>query len=323
MRGRFVPARLKKTGSARLRIGRRSIDLSALGKKLFPRSKITKGEMIAYYERIAPTMAPYLKNRLLVLHRYPNGIAEEGFYQKDASLYFPEWIPRVAVKKREDGTTNYVVCNEAATLVYLANQGTITFHTWLSRIPKIDYPDKLVFDFDPPPRTPFSRISWAALECRKLLDSLGLPTFVMTTGSRGLHVVVPLKPQETFDAVKKFARNCAQVLIMRHPGKFTLEMRKVKRGRRILVDIFRNAFAQISVTPYSLRAKPGAPVATPIRWQELTRGSVSSSQRYTIKNIFRRLARTQDPWHDFRAQATTLTRARTQLAKLLKQEAEL
>jgi len=260
-------------------------------------------------------MLPYLKDRALVLHRYPHGITEKSFYQKDASAYFPSWIPRISVRKKENGKTNYLVCNEAATLVYLANQLTLVFHTWQSEVGKINYPTKLIFDFDPPPRSGFDLVRWAAFECKKLLDELGLPSFVMTTGSRGLHVVVPLKPKHTFDVVHSFAKDCAKLLIARHPKKLTLEMRKAERGRKLFLDVLRNTYAQISVVPYSLRAKPGAPIATPISWAELQRSDMNP-QRYTIKNIFQRLARSKNPWRDFKSKATTLTAAQKKLKTL-------
>jgi len=312
-----MPKKNKKTGSHSLRVGRRSLRLTALGRTLYPKSGYTKYNVVDYYRRIARHMLPYTKGRPLVLHRFAHGIADKSFYQKDASAYFPSWIPRVRVLKKGGGSTNYLICNEAATLVYLANQLTLTFHTWQSQATKLNYPDKLIFDFDPPPRARFELVRWAALECKKLLDELGLPSFVMTTGSRGLHVVVPLQPKHSFTVVRTFAKQCAELLIARHPKKLTLEMRKADRGRRLFVDILRNTYAQISVAPYSLRAKPGAPIATPISWQELSRSDMNS-QRYTIANIFQRLARGKNPWHNFKRKATTLTAARKQLKKIIR-----
>ena len=285
------------------RSGRYIIKTSSEDKILFPKSGITKGELIDYYEEIAPIMLPYIKNRPLTMHRFPDGIGHEGFYQKDASDYFPDWIKRAPIEKKEGGITEYVVCQNAATLVYLANQGCITPHVWLSKVDKLDVPDRMIFDLDPT-EDDFSAVKKGAQLLKELLDSLGLPSVVMTTGSRGLHVLVPLKRTTPFDVVREYALTIAQHLVVLHPEQFTVQLRKEKRESKLFIDYLRNASTATSVAPYAVRAKEGAPVATPLFWHEL--GRISTAQAYTIKNIFRRLGKQDDPWNGVMKSAVSL-----------------
>jgi bifunctional non-homologous end joining protein LigD len=294
---------MSDTLKSTIKVGTRTIELSNQDKILFPKSKITKGDLVTYYQKIAPYMVPHVKDRPLSMLRYPNGITHEGFYQKETPDYFPSWIKTVTIAKKEDGKTNYVMMNDAATLAYLANQGLITPHIWLSRAPKVNNPDRLIFDLDPSPGVGFDTIRWAARELKKKLEEKKLPVFIMTTGSRGVHVVVPLKRLHTFDQVKSFAHAIARELVTEFPSKLTLEMSKAKRGKRIFVDTLRNAFAQTGVAPYGVRAIEGAPVAAPIEWKEL--GSVTP-QKFTIKNIFRRLKAKGDLWKNIEKDAVKL-----------------
>ena len=185
------------------KVGARTIETTHEDKILFP-PDIPKQALIDYYQNIAPLMLPHIKNRLVTMLRYPSGIDGEGFYQKDAGDYFPAWIKTHPVKKQGGGSTNYVVCANAATLVYLANQGVITPHVWLSRLPKLDYPDRMIIDLDPS-GDDFTLVRTTALKLREILEELELPSFAMTTGSRGIHVMVPLKKAESFDEVAAFA----------------------------------------------------------------------------------------------------------------------
>ncbi len=292
--GRTMKQIAKETGV--LKVGKQSIELTNQDKILFPRSGITKGELIEYYQKIAPYMLPYMKDRAITMHRFPDGITHEGFYQKDISDYFPDWIQSAKIRK-EGGYNHYVVCNDAATLVYLANQACITPHIWLSRINKLDYPDKMIFDLDPG-KDDFSIVRKAAFAIRDELDELGLKSFVMTTGSRGLHVIVPLKSTQNFDTVRAFARNVADRVAAQNPKLFTTEVRLNKRRGRLFIDSTRNAFAQTTVAPYAVRAHDGAPVAMPISWDELKKPSLHA-QSFTIKNIFKRLEKNKNPWPGF------------------------
>lgn len=267
---------------------------------------ITKGDIITYYDKISDAMVPYMKNRALMMHRYPEGLKGEFFYQKEAGSYFPSWIKRARIPK-EGGFVNYVVCQNGATLVYLANQDVITPHLWLSRIDKLYFPDRLIFDLDPSDED-FTDVRFIALALKKLFDALNLTTFVMTTGSRGLHVHVPLDRKRNFKEVKKFAKDCAMHILQAFPSKATLEIRKEKRGTKIFIDTLRNEYGATAVAPYGIRAKAGAPVATPLAWDEVEDKNLSP-QKYTINNIFKRLDKIEDPWKDYLKTRQSLTRA--------------
>jgi bifunctional non-homologous end joining protein LigD len=294
-------------------VGGHDLKLSNPDKMLFPAAGVTKSDLIDYYERIAPVILPHLAGRPLSLVRYPNGVDAEGFMQKNASDYFPDWIRRARLAK-QDGAVDHVVAEDAATLVYLANQACVTFHVGLSRVDRIDHPDRLVIDLDPSDDD-FLKVKRAAKEVRALLEEVGLVPFLQTTGSRGLHLWVPLDRSAAFDQVRAFAARVAELLVARRPRELTAAQRKAKRGDRVFVDVARNAYAQTAVAPYSVRARPQAPVATPIDWAELDEPKLTP-QRYTISNLFRRLARKRDPWAELDRHARPLERARERLQRL-------
>ena len=273
------------------------IDLSNLDKVFYEKAGVTKGDVIEYYRRIYPTMASHLAERPLTLHRYPDGISGEGFYQKEAPDYIPGYVDTVEIEKVEGGTQPQMVCNSRETLVYLANLGTITFHVWLSRSDRLHLPDKLIFDLDPP-GDDFEPVREAAFDLRQLLKELDLDSYVMTTGSAGLHAAVPLKRKLDFDHVRRVASAVSSHLASRHPDKYTTEVRKAKRKGRLFLDVARNSYGQTSVAPYSLRAREECSVATPLEWDEL-HDSDLHSKSYTIDNIFRRLGQKDDPWKGF------------------------
>jgi len=296
----------------RVRVGRYKVDIVNAHKPFFPQDGISKGDLVQYYRRIARTMLPYLRGRPITMHRFPDGIESEGFYQKDAPEYFPPWIERVRVAK-EDGALEQVVCTRAADLVYLANQGCITPHIWPSRSDRLHNPDVMVFDLDPAEGAGFESVRRAARALRELLRSLGLVPFVQTTGSRGMHVVVPLDRSEGFDAVRAFAQEVARLLAGRWPRELTVEQRKEKRGQRLYIDTGRNAYGQTFVAPYAVRPRRGAPVATPVRWEEL---EAVESQSYNLRNVFQRLQRAGDPWRGMWRHARPLREALQKLARL-------
>jgi bifunctional non-homologous end joining protein LigD len=296
-----------------LAVGGHDIELSKLEKVLFPESGITKGELVDYYRRIAEVALPHYRDRPLSMHRFPDGIGEDGFFQKDIPDYFPSWIDRVQLKK-EGGTVDYVVANSAASLVYLANQGCITPHLSLARQDKPHHPDRLIFDLDPADDD-FSKVRKAAGRFKTLLDDLALNSFVQTTGSRGLHVVVVLDRSAAFDRVRDFARTMAECLARRFPDQLTVEQRKNKRGDRVFLDYLRNAYGQTAVAPYAVRAIEGAPVATPLAWDEV-RSSALDPRKYGIKNIFRRLAQREDPWAGMGRHAQSIEAAEDKLSEL-------
>ena len=278
------------------RIGRRVLKITHPGKVLFPDDGVTKEELVTYYERIAPWMLPHVRDRPVAMERYPDGIDKPGFFQKDASPYFPDWIKTATVKKA-GGVVRHVICDDAATLVYLAGQACVTPHVWLSRIDKLTYPDQMVFDLDPSGAS-FETVKTTAASLKAVLDDLGLPAFVKTTGSHGLHVVVPLKRTEPFDAVRSFARELAAIVVSQAPRQRTLELVKSRRRGRVFVDTNRIAYAQTMAPAYTVRARRSAPVSLPLDWSELQEGDLQPDGT-TIRSVFDRLETTGDPWHDF------------------------
>lgn len=296
-----------------VRVDRREVQISRPEKVLFPADGITKGDLVEYYARIAPRMLPHLSDRPLTLERYPNGIATKRFFQKEVSSYFPKWIRTVTVPK-VGGTVTHVVCNDTATLVYLANQACVTPHIFLSRADKPDIPDQLVFDLDPQGED-FEVVRTTAFAFKKLLDELELPGYVKTTGSRGLHVVVPLRRRERYDAVRSFGRELAAVIVSQAPEARTMEQLKANRGKRVFIDTNRNGYAQLVAPAYAVRARKGAPVSVPLAWTELQKKTLRSDS-YTIRTVFDRLDKLADPWAGFWESAVSLTQARRRLARL-------
>lgn len=276
-----------------LRCGQHTVTITHPDKLYFT-PNITKGELIDYYYRIADTMLPHMHNRPLTMQRFTEGMFGEGFYHKDSPDYFPDFIRRIEIPKEAGGVTHYVICNNQATLVYLANQGCITPHLWLSKIDKLDYPDKLLFDLDPS-TDDFEAVRDAAFEFKEFLEALKLTPYVMTTGSRGVHVMVPIKRTQNFDTVRAVALAIAQELEERSPEAYTTEIRKEKRGKKIFIDTHRIGFGQTAVAPYAVRARAHAPVATPLTWQELVDRKIHA-QSFTINSIFDLLATRPDPW---------------------------
>lgn len=298
-------------------VGGRNVDVSNAEKVLYPEDGITKADLAKYYKQIAKHMLPHLKDRPIAMERYPDGIGGERFFQKNVPAYFPKWVSRVRVRKQR-GSLQQVVVDQAATLVYLANQACLTVHAFLSRADRVNYPDQLMFDLDPPGNE-FELARQIALDLRQLLeDDLGLPTFVKTSGGDALHVAVPLDRSEDFDAARSFATDIARLLAQRDPDRVTVEQRKQKRGKRLFVDVMRNAYAQTAVPAYTLRARNKAPVATPLDWNEV-RDSKLRADRFTIHTILARVARKADPWKGMARRARSLSAARRRLA-LIEQE---
>jgi bifunctional non-homologous end joining protein LigD len=280
-----------------MKVGRRTIEIGNPDKVLFPNAGITKRDLAEYYRDVAPTLLPHAEGRPISMQRFPDGLDGDSFYQKDVPDYFPDWIHTERIEK-EGGSLRQVVIDDAATLVYLADQACITPHAWLSRVDRIRRPDRMVFDFDPPGndwQETFDAVRWAARTTADLLRDVGLVPFLQTSGSKGLHIHVPLDREADFDAVRELARDLSGLLARRHPGRLTTEQRKAKRGDRVFLDVARNGYAQTTVLPYAVRARPGAPVATPLDWDELGRGDLDP-RTYTVENVGRRLAQKDDPW---------------------------
>jgi bifunctional non-homologous end joining protein LigD len=274
-----------------LQVGRHKIGVNRPEKKLFPEDGITKADLVEHYRRVAPRMLPELRGRPLMLERMPDGIHGQRFFQKEISDYFPPWVHRASVSK-EDGQVTQVTCDDAATLVYLAGQACITPHRWLSRADRPRRPDRLVFDLDPP-ADDFQAVRRAAHHLHELLDELELPSGLMTTGSRGVHAVVPLSRGEDTDDVLAFARAVADVLAARYADELTTEPRKNARKGRLFLDTARNGYAQTAVAPFAVRPLSGAPVAVPLAWEELDAPDLTA-RRWTVTDLGDRLD--SDPW---------------------------
>lgn len=271
-----------------------------------PDGGVSKLALATYYAGVADRMLPFLAGRPVNMQRFPDGIEGPSFYEKKVPSHFPDWVRTVEVDTA-DGPQRQVVVGDRRTLVYLAQQACLTPHTWLSTADHLDRPDQLVFDLDPSDDS-LPKVRRATRMVGELLDELGLTAYLKTTGSRGYHVVVPLRPEEGFDEVRGFARQVAERLVERAPDLLTLEARKAKRGDRVLVDIMRNGYGQTAVPPYAVRARPGAPVAAPLAWDELSR---VAPDQVTVASVQRRLA--EDPWHGWRRHASGLRRARKRL----------
>ncbi|MFD8009484.1 non-homologous end-joining DNA ligase [Streptomyces sp. NPDC058955] len=296
-----------------IRVSGRTVEIKRAGKELFPDDGITKADLADHYRRVGPRILPHLRGRPLMLERYPDGIGAGRFLQKDTPDHFPDWIHRAELPK-QDGTVTYPVCDDLASLLYLVDQACITPHRWLSKADRPDHPDRLVFDLDPP-GDDFEPVRRAAAHMRELLDELDLPAALMTTGSRGLHVVVPLDRRTAFDEVRAFAGDVAELLAARHPEQLTTAVRKQARKGRLYLDVQRNGYGQTAVTPYAVRARPGAPVATPLSWSELDAPDLTP-RRWTLTGFDARLE-DDDPWKRELPRGRSLRAARRRLEKLI------
>jgi bifunctional non-homologous end joining protein LigD len=282
-------------------------------KVLFPDDGITKGELAAYYEAVAPVMVPHIRDRPVTMERFPAGIGKKGFIQKDVSRGFPEWLGRVEVPKK-DGTVHHPIVTDTRSLLWIVNQNTITPHVWISRTPKLLYPDICVFDLDPAGDEDQGVLRGAALGLRDLLNELGLPSWVKTSGSKGFHIVVPLDGKSKMGEVAGFAHAAGTVLVTRDPKHLTQELHKVDRRGRILVDTGRNGYSATHAAVYAVRAKPGAPVSAPCTWEEIERGTIGP-RSFTLRTMAARVGEAGDLWADMRKRGRSLKRAIAQLRK--------
>jgi bifunctional non-homologous end joining protein LigD len=283
-------------------------------KLLFPDDGITKGEVAEYYELVAPFMLPHLSGRPVTMERFPSGIAAKGFMQKDVVKGFPEWLERVEVEKR-GGTTHYPIVRDVRSLLWLANQNCITPHVWTSRVPELMHPDLCVFDLDPSRDEP-EVLHAATLLVRDVLAELGLRSWLKTSGSKGYHIVVPVHASTTYEEVWTFAQGVAIVLAKRDPEHLTLEFIKADRAGRILIDTGRNGPGATFAATYALRARAGAPVSAPCTWSELEHGE-ATPQRFKLRDMAERLARTGDIWSDLHADPRPLAGPLEQVRSML------
>ncbi len=290
-----------------VRVGSRTLSLSNLDKALWPRDGYTKGDLIEYYERVAPHAVPHLKGRPLTLQRYPNGIDGEAFFEKQMPRGTPDWIDRVTIPTPGGSRSHvtFVVCNNASALVYLANLATIVLHIWTSRMPALEEPDFVIFDLDPGEKCTLKTLATVTLTVRQLLGEIGLKPLVKTTGGFGLHVIVPLTSGYSYDTAKIFA----EIVARRAAGELgelaTLARTIAKRPQTaVYIDYVQVGQGKTIVAPYSVRARDGAPVSTPLHWTEVEgftrrRGAAEPADefaKHTIATTPARLGREGDLW---------------------------
>lgn len=282
-------------------VGKRKIELSNLNKVLYPDDGITKAQVIEYYFKIAPTILAHVKGRPLSLVRYPDGIGGESFYQKNRPDWAPDWLQYVTLGEEKK---DYMLATEEASLVWLANLACIEMHQMHSRAPHFDAPDYIVYDFDPPEGYAFARVAEFALKFKEHLETFGYHPFVKTTGRKGLHVLTPIEPKWNFQETFEVAKAVAQPFVEVHGSVLTLQIKKDYRAGKVLLDIYRNRQSQSIVAAYSVRGLPGAPVSTPLQWDELA--SLESSKAFDLSNVPQRVIENGDPWEAIAAYATPI-----------------
>jgi bifunctional non-homologous end joining protein LigD len=275
--------------------GPREVRLANPDKVLFPEDGITKRELFAYFELVAPVLLEHIRDRPLSLQRWPNGIHAPSFFQKEAPQVLPPFVRTEPILHDEGRkVTRYVVADNVETILWLANLTAFTIHPWGSRVGSLHEPDFMILDLDPK-EAPFTRVIDVALELKSLLEGIGLRGYPKTTGSSGLHIYVPLEPRYDYEQVRTFAEVLGRILAARMPAAATIEMKVDKRGGRIFLDHLRNQLGQTAAGPYVVRALPGAPVSAPLRWEEVDRDRLSPRQ-FTIRNFAARFRDVGDLW---------------------------
>lgn len=278
------------------------IEYSHLDRMIYPKDGLIKKDIIDYYKKIAPVMLPHMHDHLFVMQRFPSGIDHDGFYQKQVPDYFPDWFSKKKVRLKTGGSCYFGIIQTKEDLLYVANQLVLTPHLWLSTSQKPNYPDKIIFDLDPG-NNDINLLREIAVYIRDVLEDKKLEPFLMTTGSRGFHVVAPIKQTNTFAVVRNFVKKIAQDVVAQYPKDCTISLSKAARGNKLFIDYLRNGYGQTAVAPYALRPLPGAPVATPVEWRELAK---ITSQSFTIRTVFDRIKKKGDAWQHFKKYAREL-----------------
>ncbi len=292
------------------------IVLSNPDRVLYPEQEISKRKLAEYYVEISEYILPHLADRPLMVTRCPRGRQKDCFYQKHVNESLPDSVKSVVIPEKEEERL-YITINSLAGIISLVQSGALEFHPWNCRTDKVEKPDRMIFDLDPGEGVGWDRIIGAARDLRSLLEKeLDLRCFVRTSGGKGLHVVVPLRRTSSWKELKEFSRQVAIVLVDRFPERYVATMNKDKRRGRIFIDFFRNGRGATAICNYSTRARPGAPIATPLRWDELS--GLQKANAYTVENVFRRLrALGKEPWEDFFTVRQSLSRNRTETLKRL------
>jgi bifunctional non-homologous end joining protein LigD len=296
----------------------RHVNLSSADRVLFPEDGITKGDLFSYYEQVAPAILPHLRGRPFTMKRYREGIAGGGFFQKQAPKGMPAWIPtrRFTTHPRDGGAreVDFPLVDSPEALLWMVQMHCIDMNAWYSRIDRPDRPDYVVFDLDPPDEPDgFAQAVDVAQLVRALLDEVGLPGYVKTSGADGIHVLAPIQRRASFEDTYAFAEAAARLLEARHPGRVTTEWLKRKRAG-VLVDHRQNGWGKTIASVYSVRPKPGAPVSTPLLWGELTRDVRPTD--FTMAVVLDRIAAHGDLYEPVLADKRSLAGAARALARL-------
>jgi len=293
------------------KVGKRTIELSNLNKVLYPDDGVIKAELIEYYLKIAPTILPHIKGRPLSLVRFPDGIDKQRFFQKNRQEWAPDWLAHVLLGDHDK--IDYVLATEDASLVWLANLACIEIHQTGARAPHYDKPDYVAFDIDPPENYPFTSVVDIANDLRAAIERVGYHTFVKTTGGKGVHIYAPIEPKWDFDAVRDAALQISQSFVAQHSKTTTLRMKKDQRENRVFIDIYRNQTYQTSVSPYSVRGRPRAPVSMPLTWEALQ--PITDPAVFNVRTALDHVTSEGDPWEAMAAYAVPLhTKAQTVVA---------
>jgi bifunctional non-homologous end joining protein LigD len=301
-----TPASARKSGGKPIKAG--SIRLTSPEKLLWPDAGITKLDLANYYKDFADRLLPFVKDRPLSLVRCPEGYERECFFQKHRNPSTPDAIQTVRIKEKNGAAADYLVIRNAAGVVAAAQIGGLELHVWGSRTDSLEKPERIVFDLDPDEGLAFAHVRKAAVELRDVLDSLGLESWPLLTGGKGVHVVAPIARTQEWPEVKAFASGLARKIAASAPDRYVAEASKAKRKGRIFIDWLRNERGATAIAPFSPRRRAGAPVATPISWKELS--GFDTATPFTIRTIGARLARLKsDPWQGYAAAKQALKAA--------------
>jgi bifunctional non-homologous end joining protein LigD len=273
---------------------------------IYTTPRITKLDVVRYYDAVGPAMLEHVRGRPLSLVRCPQGIAGQCFFQKHVGTRLPAGVERVPIREK-DGVDDYLAVTSVDGLLGLAQFGNVEFHTWGSHVPDVEHVDQVIFDLDPDEDLAWARVVEAAQLTRGLLEELGLPSFLKTTGGKGLHVVLPLKPTRDWDQAKRFSQAVAQQLARVAPDRFTAQLAKERRGGKIFIDYLRNGRGATAIAAYSLRARPGAPVSMPIAWDRLSVRRDIRGDVFNLRNAPGEVKEAEAAWRDMQRRRVTLT----------------
>lgn len=282
------------TSATEWQLDGRKVRVSSLDRPLWPDDGITKGDLLAYYRDLAPVLQPYFADRPVTTRLFPRGIKAASYYRREIPDTAPDWLRSAEYLAATDGhPVKVLLVDGAAGLVWLANSGAVELHLWTARLPDLAVPDMAVFDLDPGDEASFADVLQAAGLLHEQLDHLGLRAYPKTTGGDGLHVHLPLAPGHTFEAVRDWVRTQAEALAAEHPQLFAVAHGSTHRGTHVTVDHAQNSVGRNTAAPYTVRGRPGAPVSTPLTWDEVAAGALQPSD-FTLRSVPKRLKKLGD-----------------------------